>query len=67
MVQIRFQQFEIENLKETSAVFSGDNFQHNFSSILKKKEGHGSIIGNRNIVFNNIHTVRNNKSDTEDE
>ncbi|WP_019536937.1 hypothetical protein [Paenibacillus ginsengihumi] len=59
MVHIQFQHVQIDQLKDASAVFSGDNLQRNFSSIVRKSEGNGSVIGDSNVIIGNAHTVRN--------
>ncbi|MBP2243219.1 hypothetical protein J2Z40_003807 [Cytobacillus eiseniae] len=67
MATIKFKQFTIDRMKDSSAVFSGNNFQHKFSSSIRKAEGNGAIIGDHNLVFNNIHTVKNKTQSSETE
>ncbi|KOP71752.1 hypothetical protein AMS60_20850 [Bacillus sp. FJAT-21945] len=67
MAQIKIKQFAIGQIKDSSAVFSGKNTQYRFSSAAYKAEGNGTIQGNHNHIFNNIHIVKNNKPTSENE
>lgn len=67
MAQIKIKQFAIDQIKDSSAVFSGENFQSGFSSATYKTEGNGMIHGDQNLIFNNIHMVKKNKPISENE
>ncbi|MGP4081364.1 hypothetical protein ACTWQL_15775 [Pseudalkalibacillus sp. R45] len=62
---IRFNNFTIDNVSSSSGVFSGDNFQKDFTYKGRKYEGHGSIIGDRNVIINNKHLIKKNQSEQE--
>ncbi|RBW69104.1 hypothetical protein [Bacillus taeanensis] len=67
MAKFTFHSFSIDNLSDSSGVFSGDNYQTNFSSIGKKNEGNGMINGDHNVLFNNKHVVMKRKNGQEKE
>ncbi|WP_057760031.1 hypothetical protein [Cytobacillus praedii] len=67
MAQVKIKHFAIDQIKDSSAVFSGVNAQYHFSSATYKAEGNGTIDGNHNLIFNNIHMVKNNKPTSENE
>ncbi|KGP74070.1 hypothetical protein [Pontibacillus yanchengensis] len=65
-MKIQFQNFSIDQLSESSAVFSGDNFQTNFSTSTRRNEGNGSINGDKNIHINNKHIIMKNTDQQDD-
>lgn len=62
---IKFNNFTIDHVSSSSGVFSGDNYQRNFSYKGRKYEGNGSITGDRNLVINNKHVIKKNKPEQE--
>lgn len=52
-MQIRFNNLKIDEIKNSSGVFTGDNYQSNWSHYSKKNEGLGSLSGDQNISIGN--------------
>lgn len=66
MVQIKFGQLKIDTMKDSSGVFTGKNFQQNFSSRIKKVEGNGQTVGDQNIFYKNRHSVKHKNDDSDE-
>ncbi|HYF83356.1 MAG TPA: hypothetical protein VEB00_10055 [Clostridia bacterium] len=57
MVRIEFGDLIIEQLSDSSGVFSGDNFQAKWRSWMKVDEGFGTLEGDFNNSLNNQSAV----------
>lgn len=65
-MHIQFGKFTINQLSNSSGVFSGDNIQSNFTSHSHKNEGSGTTSGEKNILTNNKHVVAKKPNDQDE-
>lgn len=65
MVNIKFEDLIIENISDSSGVFSGDNIQVKWKAYAKDNNGFGTISGDLNRSMNNrsilIRSCKDNK------
>jgi hypothetical protein len=57
MVHIHFGNLTIDEVKDSSGVFSGVNIQVKWRNVSKVNEGQGVISGDRNEIRNGVHIV----------
>jgi hypothetical protein len=57
MVRIEFKDLIIEQISDSSGVFTGDNLQVKWRSCIKVDEGFGTIEGDSNKSMNNQSAV----------
>ncbi|OCL26258.1 hypothetical protein U472_09615 [Orenia metallireducens] len=50
MARIRFKNLKIENINNSSGIFSGDNLQVKWKSYVQQSSGYGELQGNFNKV-----------------
>lgn len=62
MERITFKDLIIGEIKNSSGVFSGDNFHYGWKAVKKINEGLGSITGDKNKLCQNHHTVINDET-----
>ncbi|GAE24856.1 hypothetical protein JCM9140_815 [Halalkalibacter wakoensis JCM 9140] len=56
MVKITFNSLSVQEIRKSSAIFSGRNIHLNWKSASKQNEGFGNIQGENNVSINN-HSV----------
>lgn len=56
-MEIKFKNFQIQNVKNSSGVFSGENSQSKWKYMKKSNEGFGTLQGNKNQSSQNTHVV----------
>lgn len=54
---IHFTNLKVDNIKQASGVFSGENHQTNWRDYKNVKEGFGAMIGNENEYTKGKHAV----------
>jgi hypothetical protein len=57
MVRITFQDLKINEISQSSGVFSGNNAQMNWKHVARVNEGQGVISGDHNVVTRSIHAI----------
>lgn len=57
MLRIEFGDLVIENISDSSGVFTGDNLQVKWCSCMKINEGFGTLEGDSNRTINNQSAV----------
>ncbi|ARI76112.1 hypothetical protein [Halobacillus mangrovi] len=57
MSRINFNQLNIDQISNSSGVYSGMNAQSRYKAYQKHYEGNGKMAGDRNLLINNKHLI----------
>ena len=57
-MNIKFQNFKVDEVKQSSGIFSGDNSQVRWKNRKKVNEGFGTLIGSKNGSTDNHHVEK---------
>ncbi|MFZ0370204.1 MAG: hypothetical protein WAM07_11490 [Halobacillus sp.] len=57
MTRISFHNLTVDQVSNSSGIYSGTNVQSRFSAHRQKNEGNGMIIGNKNVLQQNRHLI----------
>ncbi|MGP4077119.1 hypothetical protein [Halobacillus sp. K22] len=57
MTRISFHNLTVDQVSNSSGIYSGTNVQSKFSAYHQKNEGSGMIIGNKNVLQQNRHLI----------
>ncbi|KGP74147.1 hypothetical protein [Pontibacillus yanchengensis] len=59
-MHIQFDSININNMEMNSGVFTGSNYQANWSTNFKMNNGIGLVVGNGNVIAHNLNIVDDN-------
>ncbi|WLD93298.1 hypothetical protein [Alkalihalobacillus sp. AL-G] len=59
-MKVQFDTIQIHNISANSGVFNGENSQNRWTTQCKENSGLGAVIGDGNILMNNINVIHDN-------
>jgi hypothetical protein len=63
MADIQFKTLKVDQIKNSSGIFSGQNAPYNWNHTGKTSEGFGKVAGNGNVISRNFSSVSSSKAE----